>query len=110
VGVEHGGHADTRWVRLATAAGDADGTSATGFVLAADGDSIFQFSALHNAPEDLDTLAHTHQIRPRPETILIADVYHRGIGTAACGPDAHPRWVRGGGTYRWSWFVAIGDG
>jgi beta-galactosidase len=96
---EHGGHADTRYVAL--------GGAGHRIILAAGAGETFQFSALHTAPEDLDTLTHTWQIEPRKETILIADHFHRGIGTAACGPDTHPRWRRGAGEYRWSWYVRV---
>ncbi|MFO8043268.1 MAG: beta-galactosidase small subunit, partial [Alkalispirochaeta sp.] len=100
---EHGGHADTRWAELAPAGAD---QHLPRFTLAA-GDTPFQFSALHTAPEDLDQLTHTYQIEPRRETVLIADHFHRGIGTAACGPDCHPRWQSGAGEYRWSWYVRV---
>ncbi len=109
---EHGGHADTRWVELSSAGAVGAGTGARAnqhpprFILAA-GETPFQFSALHTAPEDLDQLTHTYQIEPRRETVLIADHFHRGIGTAACGPDCHPRWQGGAGEYRWSWYVRV---
>jgi beta-galactosidase len=115
---EHGGHADTRWVALGrgevrdpdtgSKAGPDGGTSFAGrFSLTAPAGRTFQFSALHTAPEDLDAITHTWQIEPRPETVLIVDHFHRGIGTAACGPDCHPRWLGGAGEYRWSWYVAV---
>jgi beta-galactosidase len=115
---EHGGHADTRWVALGRGevgdpdagsnAGAVGGTSPTGrFALTAPAGRTFQFSALHTAPEDLDAITHTWQIEPRPETVLIVDHFHRGIGTAACGPDCHPRWLGGAGEYRWSWYVGV---
>lgn len=88
---EHGGHSDTRWLALTN--GVAGGT----LELAAAAGRGFHFSALHSAPEDLDKLTHTWQVEPREETILIVDLFHRGIGTAACGPDCHPRYRRGGG-------------
>jgi len=96
---EHGGHSGTREVALTIPGGGR-------FRIAAGRGASFHFSALHTAPEDLDGLAHTAEIVPREETILIVDHYHRGIGTAACGPDCDPRWVRGGGRYEWSWFIA----
>ncbi len=99
---EHGGHSDTRMLRIG-----ADDASTPAFELAAAAGEAFHFSALHSAPEDLDRLRHTWEIEPRPETILIVDRYHRGIGTAACGPDAHPRWIRGGDAYRWVWYVRL---
>ncbi|MDA3950007.1 MAG: DUF4981 domain-containing protein, partial [Spirochaeta sp.] len=97
---EHGGHTDTRFVRLSRSA-PGGGT----LEIAAPGGETFHFSALHTAPEDLDTCAHTADIVPRPETVLIVDRFHRGIGTAACGPDCDIRWTRGGGIVEWRWYV-----
>ena len=99
---EHGGHSDTRMVRIGT-----EDPAAPAFELASAAGEAFHFSALHSAPEDLDRLRHTWEIEPRSETILIVDRYHRGIGTAACGPDCHPRWIQGGGAYRWDWYVRL---
>ncbi|MEM1060521.1 MAG: glycoside hydrolase family 2 TIM barrel-domain containing protein, partial [Verrucomicrobiota bacterium] len=45
------------------------------------------FSALHFHPQDLTKAFHTHELTPRPETILCLDAAHRGVGTASCGPD-----------------------
>lgn len=91
---EHGGHSDTRWIGLyseATAAGTLE--------VAADSGQTVHFSALRHAPEDLAAVRHTCDLVERNETILIIDFYHRGIGTAACGPDCPPHHVRGGGNY-----------
>ncbi|MCK4516484.1 MAG: hypothetical protein KAU31_14580, partial [Spirochaetaceae bacterium] len=96
---EHGGHSETRHVCLTE-------RSAVFEVAAQEGET-FHFSALHTAPEDLDWLTHTWQIKPRTQTILIVDFFHRGIGTAACGPDCHPRYRRGGGTVERSLFLRI---
>jgi beta-galactosidase len=90
---EHGGHEETRYVVLSRS------SSGEKVVLAAPAGKSFHFSALHVAPEDIDTLTHTWQIPKREETILIADIFHRGLGTAACGPDCALRYRRGGGTF-----------
>lgn len=99
---EHGGHSDTRYVALTAN----DGERAGSLTVFAEARELFHFSALHTAPEDLDTLTHTWQIEPRQETVLIVDRFHRGLGTAACGPDCAPRYRRGGGSYRWSVLLA----
>ena len=99
---ENGGHADTRWVAVMPP--DAS-TSRPALLLSAPAAETMQVSVQHHAPEDIDRLAHTSQLSSRDTSILIADLFHRGIGTAACGPDCHPRWTRGGGTYRWSWYL-----
>ena len=89
---EHGGHTDTRRLRLNRP------HNRSRFEVASRALSSFHFSALHTAPEDLEKLTHTHQVAFRDETVLIVDLFHRGIGTAACGPDCHPRYTHGGGT------------
>jgi beta-galactosidase len=35
------------------------------------------------------------------------DVAHRGLGTAAVGPDTHPDCRVRGGEYRWSWQLDV---
>ena len=95
---EHGGHSDTRLLRVSTPKEPgAEAGSSRSFTVSAAALESFHFSALHAAPEDLDELTHTYQIEPREQTVLIVDLFHRGIGTAACGPDCHPRYTRGGG-------------
>ncbi len=88
---EHGGHGAARYVRLVSPTME--------FTVAAADRESFHFSALHTAPEDLDSLSHTWQVRPRDTTILTADLFHRGLGTAACGPDCAERYRRGGGSF-----------
>jgi len=46
------------------------------------------FSALHFHPQDLTGAFHTHELKPRRETILSIDAAHRGVGTGSCGPDS----------------------
>lgn len=88
---EHGGHSGTRYVRLS-------GEGEELVVVAAEA-SAFHFSALPFGPEDLDRLTHTWQVTPRDETVMIVDLFHRGLGTGACGPDCAPAHRRGGGLF-----------
>ncbi len=88
---EHGGRGGTRYARLR-------GSKAELVVSAAERES-FHFSALHTAPEDLEGLSHTWQVTPRKTTILTIDLFHRGLGTAACGPDCAARYRSGGGRF-----------
>ena len=60
---------------------------ARGSQLAVSGRRPFAFSATHFHPMDLTNAFHTHELEPRPETILCIDAAHRGIGTNSCGPD-----------------------
>lgn len=98
---EHGGHGETRMVRVL-----ARGRS---IEVAAPAGESFHFSALPLAPEDLDRLTHTWQVVPRDETILVIDRFHRGLGTGACGPDCAPRFRSGGGSYRWELMLRATD-
>jgi beta-galactosidase len=90
---EYGLHVDTRWFRI----GDGQTTIevAPGAPLA--------FSALPYRAEDLTSATHAHQLRPRSTTSVHVDGAHRGLGTAACGPDTAERWKVRGGTFRWAW-------
>ncbi len=90
---EYGLHLDTGWVELASAR--------IGFRIA--GDRPLAFSALPHSTADLTAAAHTHELRPRRATHVHLDVAHRGLGTAACGPDTHPRHLVRGGTHRFAW-------
>ena len=93
---ECGGHADTRWLRL---------TGATGGVridLASPG----QVSVLHVRPSDLAKATHLEELPRRAETIVHLDGAHRGIGTAACGPDTLRQYVIRPGAHRWSWTIS----
>ena len=46
-----------------------------------------QFSASHFTDQDMYQAKHTHELAPRPETILHIDLAQRGLGTQSCGPD-----------------------
>ncbi|MEO0586509.1 MAG: beta-galactosidase domain 4-containing protein, partial [Planctomycetota bacterium] len=71
--------------------------------------SPLHFSATHFTPADLTAAAHTHELRPRDETVLCIDHAHRGLGTASCGPDTHPRHHVLPGTYRWAFTLSVTD-
>ena len=91
---ENGGHADVRWLRL---------SGATGAGLRIDLDRPGQASATHVRAADLAVATHDIDVVPRPETIVVLDAAHRGLGTASCGPDTLPGYRVGPGTYRWGW-------
>ena len=93
---ESGLHVDVRWARI-------DGGANPVVVDAVDAPVIV--SALHHTPQDLDGAMHHHELEPRPETHLIVDSAHRGLGTGSCGPDAHERYRVGPGTHRWSYVL-----
>jgi beta-galactosidase len=95
---EFGLHLDTRWFSLSGPAG--------GRGLTVSGDRLFAFSALPFSAGDLTRATHAHQLVPRAETYVQIDAAHRGLGTAACGPDTHPRFRVGPGSYRWTWYLS----
>lgn len=100
---ESGLHVDVRWAVI-------DG-GANPVVFDAEEAPVI-VSALHHTPQDLDAARHHHELEPRPETHLIIDAAHRGVGTGSCGPDTHPRHRVGAGIHRWSYVLrtTIPDG
>ena len=90
---EHGLHLDTEWVEL----------SSPVLVLRLLGDRPLAFSALAHSADELTAARHAHELGPPRATFVHLDVAHRGLGTAACGPDTHPRHLVPGGTYRFAW-------
>ncbi|MBK5203409.1 MAG: hypothetical protein JJE45_06795, partial [Prolixibacteraceae bacterium] len=66
-----------RWVTVTNHNG-------TGMMVA--GNPVFDFSALHYTPEDLDKANHPYELTKRSETILSIDMEHCGLGGGSCGP------------------------
>ncbi len=90
---EYGLHVDTAWFEVASPA----------VTLGVAGDRPLAFSTLPHSVEELETATHAHLLPPSSATHVHLDVAHRGLGTAACGPDTHPRHLVTGGTYRFTW-------
>jgi beta-galactosidase len=97
---ENGGHADTRWLRVAEASGGG---------VRIELDRPRQVSVLHVRAADLDQATHDVEVRPRAETVVTLDAAHRGLGTASCGPDTLPEYVLRPGTHRWAWTLRTED-
>jgi beta-galactosidase len=93
---EYGLHLDTNWFELASSS----------LVLRVHGDRPLGFSALPHSVEELEAATHAHVLSPSVATHVHVDVAHRGLGTAACGPDTHPRHLVAGGTYRFTWTLS----
>ncbi len=53
--------------------------------------------------EELAAARHWEDLEPRDHAYLWLDVRHRGVGSAAVGPDVSARHRIGPGTYRWSY-------
>ena len=68
-------------------------------------DTPFCFSASHFTPGDLTAAYHTHELSPRPETVLCLDAKHRGIGTNSCGPDTLNTYRIQAGRHAWSYVL-----
>ena len=66
-------------------------------------------SATHFTTADLFAAAHETDLRPRREVVVHADVVHRGLGTASCGPDILERYRVAPGTYRFTYRLVAGD-
>ena len=60
-------------------------------------------SATRCTDADLFAAAHETDLRPRRSLVIHADVAHRGLGTASCGPDVLDRYRITPGTYRFSY-------
>jgi beta-galactosidase len=94
---EYGLHLDTRRFELAS----------PGWVLGVRPDQPVAFSALPHSVEELEGATHAHLLPPSTATHVHIDVAHRGLGTAACGPDTHPRHLVSGGTSRFAWTLGL---
>ena len=90
---EYGLRLDTAWFEVASPT----------VTLRFEGDRPLAFSALPHSVEELETATHRHLLPPSSATHVHVDVAHRGLGTAACGPDTHPRHLVSGGTHRFTW-------
>jgi beta-galactosidase len=90
---EHGNRTDVRWVAL---------TNDAGAGLLAIGAPRMEISAGHYSADDLFAATHTHQLKPRQETILNLDLMQMGLGSASCGPATSPAYVIEPGAYSFS--------
>jgi beta-galactosidase len=94
---DYGLHLDTNWFELASPRSS----------IRVHGDRPLAFSALPHSVEELEAATHAHLLPPSTATYVHLDVAHRGLGTAACGPDTHPRHLVGGGIYRFAWTLSV---
>jgi beta-galactosidase len=105
---EYGLHLDTEWFELAANGGRAvriDCQQRTGSS-SSPGLARLAFAALPHSTAELESATHAHLLPPSSATHVHLDVAHRGLGTAACGPDTHPRHLVSGGTYRFAWVLS----
>ena len=92
---EYGLHLDTQWFDLASPR----------LALRVAGDEPLAFSALPLSVAELEAATHAHLLPQPSATHVHLDVAHRGLGTAACGPDTHARHLVRGGAYRFTWTI-----
>jgi beta-galactosidase len=95
---EHGHRGDARRIAL---------TGDDGFGLEVEGRPAIGFTASHFTAADLYAARHTNDLEPRPEVILSLDHAQRGLGTASCGPDTHPRYRLSAPVYRFAYVLQV---
>jgi beta-galactosidase len=93
---EYGLHVDTVSFDVASPA----------MVVRVEGDRPLAFSSLPHSVEELEAATHAHLLPARRATHVHLDIAHRGLGTAACGPDTHRRHLVPGGRYRFAWTLS----
>ena len=64
-------------------------------------------SATHHRDEDLFAAADVTELRRREGLVVHLDIAHRGVGTASCGPDIHPRHAIAAGNYRFAYRLLL---
>jgi len=65
------------------------------------------FTASHQSVNDLESTAHSWELPRSEQTVVRADIAHRGLGTASVGPEPLAPYIVGPGTYAWSWSLAV---
>jgi beta-galactosidase len=93
---EHGHRSEARRLSL---------TDEAGFGLEVLGRPTIGFTASHLTAADLYAASHTCDLEPRQDVVLSLDHAQRGLGTAACGPDTHPRYRLTAVGYRFSYVL-----
>lgn len=93
---ENGGHHGVRWFEL---------TNAIGKGLRIQLTKPLQVSVTPNRAIDLADATHDVEIKACGNTVVHIDTAHRGVGTAACGPDTLPQYLIKSGLHTWEWVV-----
>ncbi|ADP81456.1 glycoside hydrolase family 2 [Pseudofrankia inefficax] len=97
---ENGGRADVRELTL---------TGPGGHQITVSPDRPMQLNVSHFQATDLEAARHVWELTPRGETFVHLDLAHRGLGTAALGPDTLPQHRISAGEYRWTWCLEFAD-
>eukprot|EP00903_Cladosiphon_okamuranus_P003374 g3372.t1 len=93
---EYGAHEQCRWFSLKNEAGD-------GVLITLPTPLSFTARPHHDAT--LNTAETLAELSADATTEIHIDVALRGLGTAACGPDALPQYLVGPGTYAFEWTI-----
>ncbi|HXH59653.1 glycoside hydrolase family 2 TIM barrel-domain containing protein [Iamia sp.] len=107
---EHGHRTDVRWFTLSSEpprgrSRRTEGSAAV--VLRIGADRRFGFNVSHHRVEDLARATHDVDLEARPDIEVHVDGAHRGLGSAACGPDTAARHRVAGGRHEWVWTLAV---
>ena len=94
---EYGAHEETHWFRLLNGAGEG-----LQFTLP----KPLSFTARPHHDEVLNEAETLADLQASATTEVHIDVAMRGLGTAACGPDALPQFLVGPGTYAFRWALS----
>lgn len=93
---EYGAHEQCRWFSLTNDAGQ-------GVLITMP--EMLSFTARPHHDAALDEAETLAELYPSKTTEVHIDAAMRGLGTAACGPDALPQYIVGPGTYKFRWIV-----
>ena len=91
---ENGGHNGVRWFELTDAAGHGVRVQLA---------NPLQVSVTPNRSIDLADATHDVEVKACGNTVVHIDAAHRGVGTAACGPDTLPKYLIKTGLQTWEW-------
>ena len=69
--------------------------------------TVLHISATRFGAHDLYIAGHETDLQPRRSLVVHADVAHRGLGTASCGPDVLDRYRIRPGRYRFSYRLSV---
>jgi beta-galactosidase len=98
-----GNRTGVRWLRFLDADG---GVVLTIDRLAGDGDVGLDVTVSRWTDEEVAAAQHREDLPVRDDCYVWLDARHRGVGSAAVGPDVDPRHRVGPGPYRWSYRIS----
>lgn len=94
----HGNHTDVRWLTL---------SHKSGHQIHLTFPEPLNISVSHFTDQDLESARHTVDLTPREETIVNIDYKQRGLGNAACGPDALEKYRIYPGRYYFQYSIQL---